>query len=63
MRFSNTGTATLTLSEMVRGVFVTGNRVHLAKPMVEGLVDGDEWAWSFAVDRVIPIEFSLEEKQ
>jgi hypothetical protein len=61
VRFSATGTATLTLDLMVRDTFVTGNKVHLAKPMVEGLVEGDEWAWAFSVERVIPIEFALEE--
>lgn len=61
VRFSSTGTATLTLDVMVRDTFVTGNRVHLAKPMVEGLVEGDEWAWEFSVERVMPIEFALEE--
>ena len=63
VRFSYTGTAELTLDVMVRDQFEAGDRVHLAKPMVEGLVEGDEWAWSFAVDRVIPIEFALEEKR
>ena len=61
VRFSNTGTATLTLDVMVRDTFVAGNKVHLAKPMVEGFVEGDEWAWGFAVDLLIGIEFALEE--
>jgi len=61
--FSSTGTAQITLDVMVRAPFAAGNRVHLASPMVEGLVEGDEWAWEYGVDRVIPIEFALEERQ
>lgn len=63
VQFDVTGAAELTLDVMVRDTFEAGDRVHLAKPMVEGLVDGDEWAWGFAVERVIPIEFALEEKR
>lgn len=55
------GQLTITLNEMVRNSFADNTVVHLAKPMVEGLVEGDEWAWSLSVDRVTPIEFTLEE--
>lgn len=55
------GTLTVTLNEMLRDSFPDNTVVHLAKPMVEGFVEGDEWAWSLAVDRVIPIEFAIEE--
>lgn len=61
VRFSNTGTATITLGEMVRDTFATGRKVNLAKPMVQGLLAGDEWSWQFNVNRVIPIEFTLKE--
>jgi hypothetical protein len=60
-RASSTGTLTITLNEMIRDSFADNTVVHLAKPMVEGFVEGDEWSWSLAVDRVIPIEFALEE--
>lgn len=61
VRFSSTGTASLTLDVMVRDAFVAGDRVHLVNPMVEGLVEGDEWGWNFSIDRLIGIEFALEE--
>lgn len=60
-RASDSGTLTITLNEMIRDSFPDNTVVHLAKPMVQGFVEGDEWAWSLAVDRVIPIEFALEE--
>lgn len=55
------GQLTMTLNEMLRTDFADNTVVHLAKPMVEGLVDGDEWAWQLSVDQVTPIEFTLEE--
>lgn len=60
-RVSSTGTLTITLNEMLRDSFADNTVVHLAKPMVEGLIEGDEWSWALAVDRVIPVEFTLEE--
>lgn len=58
---SGAGTLTVTLNEMLRNSFPDETPVHLAKPMIEGFVEGDEWAWSLSVDRVIPIEFAIEE--
>ncbi len=55
------GELTITLNEMLRDSFADGDTVNLAKPMVEGYVEGNEWQWSLAVDRVIPIEFMIEE--
>jgi hypothetical protein len=60
-RADASGNLTITLNEMLRDSFADNTVVNLAKPMVEGLVDGDEWAWSMAVDRVVPIEFAIEE--
>lgn len=60
-RASNTGTLTITLNEMIRDAFPDNTVVHLARPMVEGIIEGDEWSWALSVDRVIPIEFTLEE--
>ena len=62
-RASDSGTLTITLNELVRDSFADNTVVHLAKPMVQGLVEGDEWSWSMAVDRVIPIEFTIKEKK
>lgn len=60
-RVAADGTLTITLNELLRDSFPDNSVVHLAKPMVEGFVDGDEWAWAASVDRVIPIEVSIEE--
>ncbi|MEW4469000.1 hypothetical protein AB1K62_14330 [Parasphingorhabdus sp. JC815] len=58
---SGSGTLSVVLNEMLRDSFVNNSVVHLAEPMVEGLVDGSEWQWSLSVDRVTPIQFTIEE--
>lgn len=62
-RADDSGNLQITLNEMIRAYFADGAAVHLAKPMIEGLVDGDEWEWQYSVDRCVPIRFSIEERQ
>lgn len=57
------GELSIMLNEMVRDSFSDGATINLAKPMVEGLVDGNEVEWALSVDRVVPINFSIEEKK
>lgn len=56
-----TGRAALPLSEMLRYPCADGDRVKLVRPMIEGLVDGDEQAWAQSVDQMVDIEFTIEE--
>jgi len=55
------GRAALPLSEMIRDDFADGATVKLVRPMIEGLVDGDEQAWSISIEKFIGIEFTVEE--
>lgn len=55
------GDATLTITPELRVPFADGDAIHLAKPMVEGFVDGDAWGWQIPVNRLIALEFILEE--
>lgn len=55
------GRAALPLSEMLRAPFVDGARVHLVRPMIEGLVDGSEQAWQVSVENYVSIEVTIEE--
>ncbi|MCP4025673.1 MAG: hypothetical protein GY736_05090 [Sphingomonas sp.] len=55
------GRVALPLSEMLRRPFVDGDKVKLVQPMIEGLVDGDEQAWSLSIERFVGIEFTVEE--
>jgi hypothetical protein len=55
------GLLEIQITPMLRWPFLNNAVVHIAKPMVEGFVDGDEWAWNLSVNRVVPIEFTVEE--
>ena len=61
-RANASGQLTITLNEMLRVAFPDNAVVHLAKPMVEGLVEGDEFGWQVSVDQMTPIEFVIEEQ-
>ena len=61
VRIAADGTATLVLSPELRHPFADEAVVHMAKPMVEGFVEGNEWEWQISGDRVTPIVFALEE--
>lgn len=58
---NSSGVLTVTLNELLRDAFPDNTPVHLAKPMIEGFIEGDEAAWATAVERVTPFEFSIEE--
>lgn len=55
------GTLSIALNEMVRAEFELNDEVHLADPMIEGIVEGDEAAWNVARSRIVPISFAIEE--
>lgn len=56
------GRATLSVADtMLRRSFADGARVHLARPMIEGLIEGSEQEWDLAVDHNTRIAFVLEE--
>jgi hypothetical protein len=63
VRFAADGTATLEIRPELRHPFDDEAVVHLAKPYIEGWVDGDEWAWSVNADQVVPISFTVEEAE
>ena len=56
------GELTISVNPELRVPFADGDSVHLAKPFVEGIVQGDEWGWELSVNRVVPIQFAIEER-
>ena len=56
-----TGKAVLPLSEMLRAPFSDGARVHLAKPMIEGTLVGDEMAWEVSLAHHALLSFEIRE--
>lgn len=56
------GRATLSVADtLLRRPFADGCKVHLARPMIQGLIEGDELSWQLAVDQNTAISFVLEE--
>lgn len=55
------GRVALPLSEMLRAPFADGDQVKLVRPMIEGIVDGDEQAWNLSIEHFVGIEFTVEE--
>jgi hypothetical protein len=61
-RATDAGLLSITLNELLRTDFPNNAVVQLAKPVIEGIVEGDTAGWNYSVDRVIPIEFAIEER-
>ncbi len=59
---SGTGTATITIEPPIRADFADGATVLLAKPEVEGFVDGSAVDWQIPIERLIALSFTLEEQ-
>lgn len=55
------GEIVLDVEPPLRVPFDDGDTVHLAVPMVEGFVDGEAWGWTIPVNKLVAIEFPLEE--
>ncbi|MEP9401855.1 hypothetical protein ABLE43_08530 [Sphingomonas sp. VNH70] len=56
------GKATLSVADtLLRRPYADGCRVHLARPMIEGLIEGDEQSWQLAIDGNTALSFVIEE--
>lgn len=55
------GLATISITPALRVPFANGATIHLAKPMIEGLVDGEAWSWQIPVERLIALSVPIEE--
>lgn len=61
VRVGASGEAILPLSEMLRAPFEDGAAIHLGKPMIEGALGGDEFAWEASLAHHALIEFEIRE--
>lgn len=61
VRADSSGDATLAITPALRVPFADGATIHLAKPMIEGLVDGNEWSWQLPVNKLIALAVTIEE--
>ena len=60
---NGSGAGTLSVHPAMRFPFADGARVHLARPMIEGYVVGDDMQWQLSADRFIPLEFEIRESR
>ncbi len=58
---SNTGTATLPVTPMLRVAHLDNDVCHFGKPMIEGYILGDEFMWSMSLEHHIGIAFDIIE--
>lgn len=55
------GVVTIAIEPMLRVSFLDNAYIYVVQPMIEGVVDGDEWAWRTSLSRHVGIEFTIEE--
>ncbi len=55
------GRAAVPIAPMLRWPHSDGDRIELVRPTIEGLVDGNEWAWSVDVENLMGIQAVIEE--
>ena len=58
---SAAGLATIPIFPALRVPFLDADVVHLGKPMIEGLVDGDEIGWQMSLAHHIEFSVAIEE--
>lgn len=61
VQVASDGTATLAIWPPLRTDFTAGDAVHLAKPMMEGLVVDDRLSWDISLAHHVGLSFTLEE--
>lgn len=55
------GKATIELDVALRVPYADGARIEMARPWVEGFIDGETFDWFVSVDRLTTIQFTVEE--
>lgn len=55
------GDAEIEIEPALRKAFADGDTIHLAVPMIEGLVQGNEWEWTIPVEKLVVVQFGLAE--
>lgn len=56
-----TGAAILDIEPPLRAPFVDGDTIHLAKPFMQGFIDGENYGWVVRSDRFVEPTVTVEE--
>lgn len=57
------GVMQLTINPLLRASPVDGATCHFAEPMIEGLIEGSDWQWDYALDYSVGLEFVIKERR
>jgi len=57
----NSGNATLTIDPPLRIQPANNDVCHFGIPMIEGFIEGDEFAWQMSVERVLGFDYTIRE--
>jgi hypothetical protein len=57
------GDAVLDLNPAMRAPFADGDVIELAKPWIEGRVQGEDWGWQVPVNRLIGLSVPVKENR
>ncbi|MEM6907172.1 MAG: hypothetical protein AAF494_00715 [Pseudomonadota bacterium] len=55
------GRMALPIAPMLRAPFADGASVHVAKPMIEGVIEGESADWTLRVDHLTQLSFTIKE--
>lgn len=61
VRAGSDGKAELVIDPALRAPYLDGAVIALARPWIEGFIDGEEWSWAVAVNRLTAVQFTVEE--
>lgn len=57
------GNLSLTINPLLRVSPNDGAVLHFEQPMIEGLIEGNEQQWDYALDYSVGLEFSIKERR
>jgi hypothetical protein len=58
---NGSGQTTVAVSPMIRPVFNDGDVVEIAKPMIEGFLEGNAMSWNIDAARTVGLQFTIRE--
>jgi hypothetical protein len=58
---NGSGQTTLSVSPMIRPVLNDGDVVEIAKPMIEGFLEGNALTWNIDLARTVGLQFTIRE--
>jgi hypothetical protein len=58
-----TGAGDLTIEPMLRVSPADGDTIHMAKPMIEGFIRGEEQMWQISLGNILGLAFDLVESE